>query len=152
MTEKEVRPRIELAPTEREATLMRVVDEILRGETADDAPEIETEGEGAFSGVLLDLNDVTLLDQEKKDLLAWIEDLLGCPLGEAPIRARLATGNGMSEVIIYQADLGEGEMAEDWRIARMRNDGEMPSYVMMSAEVWDDNLRSGVYRLVEWSI
>ena len=100
-----------------------------------------------FSGSLVDFNDETLTDQEKAFATAWMEGKLGTPLGEAPIRNRYQSPDQQTAVTIYDVSLGREN--DRWYLSRWQNQGEQPSFVLWSEEMYDEQVANGYTEITE---
>ncbi|MEK7571273.1 MAG: hypothetical protein AAB553_03280 [Patescibacteria group bacterium] len=85
------------------------------------------------AGVILDENGEKFSEPEKEILLRWIT----AALGESPSVSSISSTYALDDttVEIFEKRFGNEETA--WYLSRWKNEGEEPSYVLWSGEMYD---------------
>jgi hypothetical protein len=117
---------------------LEIAEKIIHGEYGIDFDSEFAESVITFDGPIYDENDDTLSSAERSFLQRWIEGKLGCKIDEAPIRAKYKSPDKITNVIIYDIELGD-----EWYLSCWQNSGEKPSYVFWHQEVYDWQLDAG---------
>lgn len=121
---------------------------IIRGEYATDFPPEESlDPAEVFVGPILDLNDPDLHDVESAMVMDWIDKKLGTKVEEAPVKGTYSSPDGETTVVIYDVPLGLEE--DEWYISKWQNEGEKPSYVFWSAEMYEEQVELAYEEIVE---
>lgn len=121
---------------------IRSADNIIAGNYASDFPPEEgLDPSEVFVGPILDLNDATLNPREIVEVERWIERRLIAKPDEAPVRARYLSPDEQTKVVIYDVPLGQE--GDKWFISRWQNEGEKPSYIFWSEEMYEEQLELG---------
>jgi len=121
---------------------IRAADDIIAGNYASDYPSKESlDPREGFVGPILDLNDETLNPREIAEVEAWIERKLGAKPDNAPIKTRYISPDEVTKVVVYNVPLGQE--GDKWFISRWQNEGEKPSYVLWSEEMYEEQLEFG---------
>lgn len=108
---------------------------IIEGKYGSSLPKDSLDPEEVFSGPILDLNDKSLTLVEIAFLKDWLEEHLGSKPEEAPVKKKLRSTDGLTEVIIYDVSLGQKN--DIWYLSRWQNKGEEPSFIFWQEEVYD---------------
>ena len=121
---------------------IRTADDIIAGNYGSDYPSKESlDPREVFEGPILDLNDETLNPREIAEIQGWIERKLGAKPDNAPIKTRYISPDEVTKVVVYNVPLGQE--GDKWFISRWQNEGEKPSYVLWSEEMYEEQLEFG---------
>jgi hypothetical protein len=121
---------------------IRFADNIIAGNYGSDFPDEEgLDPYEVFVGPILDLNDVTLNPLEIAEVEGWIERNLTTKSDEAPIKARYLSPDEQTKVDVYDVPLGQE--GDTWYISRWQNEGEKPSFIFWSEEMYEEQLELG---------
>ena len=128
--------------SETEYQLSDINSEIIkRVELAEKAINGELAPNEEFDGLILDLNDPDLTENEVRFLSNWIEEKLGTKLQEAPIKERILSPDEKTLAVIYSTNLGDG-----WFISKWQNEGEESSFILNPEEAYDWKVKEDGYR------
>jgi hypothetical protein len=92
-------------------------------------------------GVILDFNDTRISPVGKEKVKAWIEEKLGSPLDVAPLQAIFTSEDGETTFQVYDKQFGEED--DPWRFSKWQNQGQEPSYILWSQEMYDQQEELG---------
>jgi hypothetical protein len=121
---------------------VQTAENIIAGKYASGFPsEVSLDPREVFVGPILDLNDTTLNPREIAVVESWIERKLAAKPNEAPIKARYLSPDEQTKVIVYDVPLGQE--GDTWFISRWQNDGEEPSYIFWSEEMYEEQVELG---------
>lgn len=115
-------------------------EKIISGEYGEHFPDESLNPKKTFSGSVFDENDPGLTPEEIAFFENWIVEKLGSKPDEAPIRAKFKSKDGVTEVIVYDVELGDG-----WYLSKWQNRGEKPSYIFWPEEVYEWQLEEDAF-------
>lgn len=127
---------------------VQIAENIIAGNYASDFPSEESlDPREVFVGLILDLNDETLNPREIAEVEEWISRRLEVKPDEAPVKARYLSPDEQTKVVIYDVPLGQE--GDKWFISRWQNEGEKPSYIFWSEEMYEEQLELGYTEIDE---
>ena len=91
--------------------IIEIAEKIIQDEYGQNLPEETLDPTKTFSGPILDENDESLTEIEISFLTSWIEKKLGTKPNETPIKAKFKSPDGITEVTVYDVELGNKNFA-----------------------------------------
>lgn len=85
--------------------------------------------------VILDLNDKGWDEVQRAALKGWMEEKLGTPLEQAPVRAAYLSPDGTTTVKVFDRMFGGKD--DPWYLSEWQNEGEESSFILWSEEMFE---------------
>lgn len=95
--------------------------------------------------VILDLNDQTLNESQIRRLKGWIEEKIGMGLDDAPVLSEYVSSDETTHFKVFDKAFGRDD--DPWYFSKWQNDGEQPSYILWSKEMYEQQEELGYTRI-----